>query len=200
MNIRKIIKKMMFSGVFRTPSAAPSWREAIYKKYSLEQNPDSFSIDLGSGPAPRNSFMCKRNFGLDILSGENVIFADLFAGRFPIDDASVDVFTAYDFLEHVPRVFPKLSPEGGVRFPFVELMSEIHRCLRPGGLFFSSTPCFPWPNAFQDPTHVNFMTEETLKSYFCWPNPGADRYGFKGGFNWKEASWIDQHHNVLLQR
>ncbi len=53
-------------------------------------------------------------------------------------------------------------------FPFLELMNDVHRVLiKPGGLFFSSTPSYPWPMAFADPTHVNIMTEETIVHSFA---------------------------------
>ena len=59
--------------------------------------------------------------------------------------------------------------DGGSRLPFLGLMNEIYRVLEPGGLFFSSTPCYPWPMAYSDPTHVNIMSEETLHNYLCEP-------------------------------
>jgi SAM-dependent methyltransferase len=59
--------------------------------------------------------------------------------RLPIADASVDVVTAFDVLEHVPR--PEL------------LVAEAARVLRPGGLFVAATPD---PLLFDrsEPTHV----------------------------------------------
>ena len=61
-------------------------------------------------------------------------------------------------------------------------MSEVHRILMPGGIFISCTPCFPSAKVFGDPTHVNYLSTETIK-YFCDEEPWAQRYGFKGKFD-----------------
>jgi SAM-dependent methyltransferase len=66
-------------------------------------------------------------------------------------------------------------------YPFVQLMTEIHRVLKPGGLLLAVTPAFPYPEAFQDPTHVNILTTRSGR-YFCGKNPAASVYGFLGHF------------------
>lgn len=60
--------------------------------------------------------------------------------------------------------------EKGARLAFVELMKEIYRVLKPGGLFFRQTPAFPAKEALQDPTHVNIITEDTMAFFFCQPD------------------------------
>ena len=80
---------------------------------------------------------------------------------------SVDVVTAFNFVEHVPRC---LYTQHTTIFPFVNLMNEIHRVLKPGGFFYSHTPAFPSLEAFTDPTHLNIITEYTFKDYFCRPH------------------------------
>ena len=97
--------------------------------------------------------------------------------------------TAYDFIEHIPK---NSWPQGKQRLAFLELMNEIHRVLKPGGLLFHSTPAFPSNEAFQDPTHVNFITEDTMPHYFCEPHNWAKElgYGFKGSFELIEQGWI----------
>lgn len=62
----------------------------------------------------------------------------------PYGDNSVDVVLAFDFLEHIP-----IGKTIGV-------VEEIHRVLKPGGLFRSITPSTDGRGAFQDPTHVSF--------------------------------------------
>jgi hypothetical protein len=57
-------------------------------------------------------------------------------------------------------------------------MSEIHRVLKPNGMFYAVTPVYPSNEAFQDPTHVNFITDRTHE-YFCGDE---GLYGFKGNF------------------
>ncbi len=150
----------------------------------------SVSVDLGSGREPRNPLGCDCLHGLDIEAhpGGNVIAVDLFNSRLPFPDNSVDVVTAYDFLEHVPRCS---IGNGHTRFPFVDLMSEVFRILKPGGLFFSKTPAYPSAGAFVDPTHVNIITEDTFLLYFCVNagRPQASRYGFKGAFTLVSQRW-----------
>ena len=53
--------------------------------------------------------------------------------------------------------------------------------LKPEGKFFALTPAYPAKQAFQDPTHVNVITEDT-HSYFCGKTPHMARYGFSGRF------------------
>lgn len=150
----------------------------------------SLSVDLGCGSQPRNPLACESLYGLDISAdpATNVLAVDLFTARLPFGDLSVDVVTAYDFLEHVPRC--SIGAEG-TRFPFIELMSEVHRILKPGGLFFSKTPAYPFAAAFVDPTHVNILTEDTFPAYFCSDHhhPQAARYGFQGGFKLVMQRW-----------
>jgi SAM-dependent methyltransferase len=105
----------------------------------------------------------------------------------PFEDSTIDFITAYDVLEHVPRV---TLHEGRTGFPLIILMNEVFRVLKPGGVFFNMQPCFPFREAFQDPTHVNIMTEDTLYLYFCEPS-WARIYGFEGSFVMIEDGW---HH------
>ena len=115
------------------------------------------SLDLGCGEKPRNPLECENAYGLDIrdLDIENVVCADVVLEPIPFSNNFFAVISAYDFIEHIPRVI--YAP--GLIFPFVNLMDEIYRCLRPGGQFLSFTPSFPSPVAFQDPTHVDIITE-----------------------------------------
>ena len=119
---------------------------------------------------------------------ENVVQADVVLDPIPFDDSFFDGISAFDFIERIPRVLyaPRL------RFPLVELMNEIHRVLKPGGLFLHSTPAFPSKQAFQDPTHVNIITEDTIPLYFCEPNNWAKElgYGFHGSFELVEQKWV----------
>jgi SAM-dependent methyltransferase len=150
---------------------------------------------LGCGGNPRNPFGAGIFSGIDIRENHqlSVRGVDLFREPIPFADCSFDYVTAFDFIEHVPRV----CGDGATRFPFVELMDEIHRVLKVGGFFFAKTPAYPFPEAFQDPTHVNVITEETFSLYFCvgGSHPQARAYGFKGSFElvsqkWWGGSWL----------
>lgn len=142
-------------------------------------------LDLGCGAKPRNPYGCTELFGVDIAPGPaqpgmQLRTANVALDPIPFDDDHFDAVSAYDFLEHVPRVLPR--PDGhGLRFPFVELMNEVWRVLKPGGRFYASTPAVPHEAAFQDPTHVNFITALTHQ-YFTRPQRMAAMYGFRGDF------------------
>ena len=115
---------------------------------------------------------------MEAFPDQQVLGVDLSAEPIPVLANTVQLVTAIDFLEHIPRWERAVT---GVRFPLVELFGEIFRVLEPGGLFYSQTPVFPMREAFQDPTHVNPMTARTFRLYFagpCW----ARIYGFTGRF------------------
>lgn len=140
-------------------------------------------LDLGCGPVPRNPYGCDELYGVDLSGavGEGAIRrANLALEPIPWPDDHFDSVSAYDFLEHVPRVLPTADGRD-TRFPFIELMNEVWRVLRPGGRLYACTPVYPGKAAFQDPTHVNIMTVDT-HHYFVQPQRMAAMYGFRGDF------------------
>jgi SAM-dependent methyltransferase len=156
-------------------------------------------LDLGCGPTPRNPYRQDEAHGIDIALPEGLDArcfrsANLSVEPIPHADSSFDSVSAFDFFEHIPRVLG--TPDGrGTRFPFVELMGEIHRVLKPGGRLYAVTPAFPRPEAFHDPTHVNFITDGTW-AYFCGPEPAARIYGYTGSFEMLANEWA-LHPEVL---
>ena len=52
---------------------------------------------------------------------------------------------------------------------------------KTNGLFLATTPGYPSIEAFQDLTHVNYITKNTVL-YFVGANPPGEMYGFKGNF------------------
>ncbi|MFZ2651212.1 MAG: class I SAM-dependent methyltransferase [Burkholderiaceae bacterium] len=142
-------------------------------------------LDLGCGPGPRNPYHCDEVHAVDLvlptgMDAARFVQANLSVEPIPHPDSSFDSVSAFDFLEHVPRVLA--TPDGrGTRFPFIELMNQIHRVLKPAGRFYALTPAYPSAEAFQDPTHVNILTEGTWR-YFCGEPPQARLYGFTGSF------------------
>lgn len=154
----------------------------------------SLSVDLGCSTSPRNPFGAPSCKGLDISATDNpdVLICDIFREPLPFVSGEVSCVTAFDFIEHVPRV---VIGSDSTRFPFVDVMNEIYRVLAPGGLFLSCTPAFPFKEAFQDPTHVNIITEDTFPFYFTsGGSQAASGYGFLYGFtNYFEV--VDQAWN-----
>jgi SAM-dependent methyltransferase len=160
------------------------------------------TLDLGCGQQPRNPFQMDEVMGIDLTANASgsIRTADLAIEPIPFPDNWFDAVTAFDFIEHVPRVI--YAP--GRRFPFVALMNEIYRVLKPGGLFLSHTPAFPHAVAFQDPTHVNIITEETFPRYFGenQHHRYATMYGFTGYFRLVKQQW-DQggtHLDTLMRK
>jgi len=154
------------------------------------------TLDLGCGPQINNKFDANELYGIDVRASDNnnIKSADLSIESIPFPDNYFDFVTAFDFLEHVPRVI--YAPHR--RNCFVELMNEVYRVLKPGGLFFSSTPAYPRPEAFQDPTHVNIITENTFTRYFDVDFRWASMYGFKGAFRVHTQMWNDFHLETAL--
>ena len=150
-------------------------------------------LDLGCGAAPRNPYRQSELYGVDIRAfGIDPRFefraANLTLEAIPFNDGFFGSVSAFDFLEHVPRVL--FTPAGaGTRFPFIDLMSEVWRVLAPGGRFYALTPAYPHPQAFQDPTHVNVITDLTHE-YFCGEQPYGANYGFVGRFHAHRAEWV----------
>jgi SAM-dependent methyltransferase len=161
------------------------------------------AVDLGCGKSCRNPFNAETCIGVDVLELDqpNYFRCRLGIDGLPFAEGSIDYFTAFDVIEHIPRV---LWRDGGLINPFVSLMTEIHRCLKPNGVFYAETPAFPHGVAFQDPTHVNIITEETVY-YFCpkaLAQQGEDpnlllehgkNYGFKGCFSLVDQQWRGAH-------
>jgi SAM-dependent methyltransferase len=147
-------------------------------------------LDVGCGDTPRNPYNRDHLHGIDVAPrgdhpSATIRKANLFLEPIPYLDEYFDSVSAYDFLEHVPRVLPT-ADGAGTRFPFIELMNEMWRVLKPGGMLYASTPCYPGRELFSDPTHCNFITDDTLL-YFTRPMLMARMYGFKGDFDVKRA-------------
>jgi SAM-dependent methyltransferase len=156
------------------------------------------TLDLGCGRRPKNPFNADELFGVDVRENleANIKSADLSIEQIPFDSDSFEYVTAFDFIEHIPRVL--YMPQR--RNAFVELMSEIYRVLKPGGMFLSMTPAYPHAVAYRDPTHVNIITDETFPMYFDDEKRWATIYGFKGAFSIKVHEWRGPHIFAVMQK
>jgi hypothetical protein len=70
-------------------------------------------------------------------------------------------------------------------------MNESYRILREGGVLVLVTPAYPSSAAFHDPTHVNFISDNTVH-YFVGKSPLASNlgYGFNGSFKLLTQEWV----------
>lgn len=77
-----------------------------------------------------------------------------FPWRFAKDNSVSEVFSSH-WLEHIPH-------GDGYHDPMFEVMDEIFRILKPGGIARFVTPYYTSVRAFQDPTHLRMITEPTF--------------------------------------
>ena len=152
----------------RRPSIRQEER-AMQLVQTLHSRGESVVLDLGCG------FRKAGTIGID-ATAENTD-ADLICllgfDLLPFDDASVDEVVCRDFLEHIPKAV-YLESQARLHYPVLQLMDEIWRVLRPGGVFRSWTPMYPHPEVFQDPTHLSAWTIKSM-DYFCGIYAGAKR-------------------------
>jgi SAM-dependent methyltransferase len=148
-------------------------------------------LDIGCNSNPRNPFNASKLYGVDIIDLETSHFnyhkCNLIYDVLPFSDSSFESVSAYDFLQIVPR---NAIINGTGVFPFIHVMNEIYRVLKPGGIFYAVTPGYPRNEAFVDPTSVNFITKKT-HTYFLSPKYKARMYGFQGKFKIvRKVKWV----------
>ena len=169
-----------------------------YIKWQIDRPIDlkgkkSVHLDLGSGSRPANPFNCDYLIASDVKINtykvqDNFKFISLVNFSIPIDNSSIDSVSAYDVIEHIPRNF--FEPGNQMFNPFIQMMNEIARILKPGGIFIAVTPAYPSSVAFQDPTHVNFITIDTV-NYFTNCEWATDLgYEFAGKFEIIQNCWL----------
>ena len=109
-------------------------------------------VDIGCGKAKQG----KDWFGIDYrkLPGVDLV-QDLEQFPWKIPSESFDTAVASHVVEHI-------QPTHGI---FIKFMNSAWRILKPGGEFIIGAPYATSTGMFRDPTHINFINEETW-SYF----------------------------------
>lgn len=112
---------------------------------------------------------------LDIrpLDGIDVVH-DLEIFPWPFEPLSFEFIVAFDIIEHLADV--------------IKTVNECHRILIPTGRLWIHT-CY-WNNkqAFTDPTHRHFFTEDSF-DFFCPETFFGQTYGFYSPCKFKKIGW-----------
>jgi SAM-dependent methyltransferase len=193
------IAQAIYKGYFSLPYVASTYD--VCRNYRRSGPGTTKTLDLGCGLSPKNPFEADGLFGIDVNYGvdeDSCVFpCDLGVEQIPFPDQHFDYVSAFDLFEHIPR----LVYIGTKRHhPFIYLMSECFRVLKPGGYLLSHTPCYPRAGTFVDPTHVNVITVDTFPLYFSRPANWARRYGFEGEFELCLQAWCNHNLISILRR
>lgn len=124
----------------------------------VDKQKQSF-VDIGCGASKTG----KDWFGIDYrkLPGVDLV-QDLEVFPWAIPSESFNTAVSNHVVEHI-------NPSHGI---FIKFMNEAWRILKPGGEFLIGCPYATSVGMFRDPTHCNFINEETW-SYF---SPNDDLY------------------------
>lgn len=116
-------------------------------------------LDIGCGASKQQGFV-----GMDIQDLPGVdIHHDFLRFPWPLPDESCIMAMASHVLEHIPPVV--WSEDKGTQFPLLLFMDEVWRVLKYDAKFMVALPYAGTARFWQDPTHINGMTELTF-SYF----------------------------------
>ncbi len=129
-------------------------------------------LDLGCGDRKK-----KGHFGIDKHYFSDIdVIADIDKGL-PLKDDVVDGVYSNYFLEHVADV--------------VSVFREIYRVCKKDARVVLTVPYYTSINAFKDPTHLTFFTEDTFRYFSRDKWYGSD---YKIGTNFKMIS-IKYHYS-----
>ena len=145
-------------------------------------------VDLACGQRLEEGWV-----GVDIapLPGVQIVH-NLEEHPWPIASDSVDEVRCSHFVEHVHDL--------------IGFMNDLHRIMKPGAQANIVTPYYTSVRAFQDPTHVRFISEHSYL-YFNqeWlRNNGLDHYGitadfdFGYGYQITDPTWQSRNEEARL--
>lgn len=141
--LKSLIKKYPKIYYFMINLVSPIYENKRVKEFLLKNHSsDKIAINIGSG----NSVISDDVYNIDIFAYDNVdIVCDITS--LPLKDSSVDIVLNLVVLEHVT------DPH--------QVLKEIHRVLKPGGLVFTALPFIQGFHA--SPYDFSRVTQEGIK-------------------------------------
>lgn len=135
------------------------------------------TLDLGGGGNPRNPFNAEEVFGLDLV-----------LETIPHGDEKFDYLTAFDLRGQLGKMGDASSGRSSLR----ELMEEVHRVLKPCGIFLMRLP--------RGSEKSNVITDENISFHFDGAERGVSVYEFKGKFKVRLKEGRGEHSYVALKK
>lgn len=123
------------------------------------------------------------NRAYDLTAGwEKAPEAD-YSKPWPFKDGSVGAFKAYDFLHG--------------QADKLHAMSELHRCLAPGGWILTFTPSAPSKGAFMDPTAKSYWSQNT---FWYWTNRNFAKWIGNSSVRFQVQRMVDDYPDAWHQQ
>lgn len=108
----------------------------------MENKPQSIRLDIACGKRKKSGFT-----GVDVWSGADIV-VDLEKFPWPFADESVDEIFCSHYIEHTPDL--------------VSFANELYRIMKVGATAEIIAPYYSSIRAWQDPTHVRAISENTF--------------------------------------
>jgi SAM-dependent methyltransferase len=154
---------------------------------TLNKKLDGVNVDLGSGDCGFSKY-CE-SVGVKSCPYDYPAF-DIEKDKLPHESKSIDFVTMNAVIEHIKNID--------------NIMSEIYKVLKIGGLLFVRTPNWKmdWKNFYNDPTHVAPYTPQRLKNLFelfkfetIFLEPGLIEkswfwWKLPGKIKWRISAWM----------
>jgi GT2 family glycosyltransferase len=144
---------------------AEKWGKDFWQRQAIDASPDphGVALNLGCGLTKLDGFI---NIDNRAEVDPDVVCDVQHGIRYP--DNSVDLIRADDFLEHIEQ------------WRVIDVMNEIWRVLKPGGILDAKVPSTDGRGAFQDPTHLSYWN---CNSWYYFSDPDCRKlYGIKADF------------------
>lgn len=145
-------------------------------------------VDLGSGFKARGD----RNF--DIRPYPDIEICHLGFEAIPVKTETADLVTAWDLLEHIPKVHHWYDRDGWhVIYPLLFLIEEVYRILKVGGIWQINSPIVGQYPMFAPYNHVTQLEPHSFNVF------DASRQNIKEVKQRRELDGIKAVFKILVQ-